>query len=102
MLNMWALYIFGSVAEQLFGRSYFIGLYVLAGLMGSLLSGYIDVQNTYSLLNQFEPELLPRRCRRIGRSHGSGGSLGYTIFITSTAPTAVYSGPKILITGYGA
>lgn len=103
MLNMWALYIFGSVAEQLFGRSYFIGLYVLAGLMGSLLSGYIDVQNTYSLLNQFEPELLPRvGAGASGAVMGLGGSLGYTIFITSTAPTAVYSGPKILITGYGA
>jgi membrane associated rhomboid family serine protease len=30
MLNMWALYIFGSVAEQLFGRSYYIGMYFLA------------------------------------------------------------------------
>nr|MBD0118149.1 rhomboid family intramembrane serine protease [Acinetobacter baumannii] len=29
MLNMWALYIFGNVAEALFGRLYFIGLYLL-------------------------------------------------------------------------
>lgn len=62
MLNMWALYIFGSVVEQLFGRWYFLGLYVLAGLSGSLLSGYISIQNSYTLLNANEmiPELLPR------------------------------------------
>ena len=50
MLNMWALYIFGSVAEQMLGRVYFIGLYVLAGLTGSLLSGYLDIQDSYALL----------------------------------------------------
>lgn len=83
MLNMWALYIFGSVAEQLFGRSYFIGLYVLAGLMGSLLSGYIDVQNTYSLLNQFEPELLPR----VGAgASGAVMGLGAALAILSLLP----------------
>lgn len=62
MLNMWALYIFGSIVEQLFGRWYFIGLYILAGLSGSLLSGYISIQESYTLLNShdFIPELLPR------------------------------------------
>ena len=50
MLNMWALYIFGSVAEQMLGRFYFLGLYVLAGLMGSLLSGYLTIQDSYALL----------------------------------------------------
>lgn len=61
MLNMWALYIFGSIAEQLYGRCYFIGLYVLAGLMGSLLSGYISIQESYKILElgQIEPTLLP-------------------------------------------
>lgn len=50
MLNMWALYIFGSVAEQLYGRTYYIGLYVLAGLMGSLFSGYMTIQDSYNLI----------------------------------------------------
>ncbi len=61
MLNMWALYIFGSVAEQLFGRMYFIGLYVYAGLMGSLLSGYMNIQDSYSLIEGgvANPDLLP-------------------------------------------
>lgn len=50
MLNMWALYIFGSVAEQMLGRVYFIGLYFLTGLSGSLLSGYISIQDSYELI----------------------------------------------------
>ena len=50
MLNMWALYIFGSIAEQMLGRVYFIGLYFLAGISGSLLSGYVSIQDSYELL----------------------------------------------------
>ncbi|NIE97905.1 rhomboid family intramembrane serine protease [Acinetobacter sp. Tr-809] len=60
MLNMWALYIFGSVAEQLFGRSYYIALYFLAGLMGSVLSSYLSIRDGYELLQHFDPNLLPR------------------------------------------
>ncbi|WP_130803190.1 rhomboid family intramembrane serine protease [Acinetobacter ihumii] len=59
MLNMWALYIFGSVAEQMLGRFYFIGLYLLAGLMGSLLSSYITIRDSYALLQNFDVSLMP-------------------------------------------
>lgn len=59
MLNMWALYIFGSVAEQLFGRSYYIGMYFLTGLMGSVLSSYLSIRDGYQLLQHFDPSLLP-------------------------------------------
>lgn len=47
MLNMWALYIFGSIAEPLFGRGYYIGLYFLAGLMGNVLSSYLSIRDGY-------------------------------------------------------
>ena len=62
MLNMWALYIFGSIAERIYGRVYFIALYLLAGLFGSLLSGYIAIQNSIEIMNAgiIDPELLPR------------------------------------------
>jgi rhomboid protease GluP len=61
MLNMWALYIFGSIAEQMLGRVYFIGLYFLAGISGSLLSGYVSIQDSYELIRLGEAnlELLP-------------------------------------------
>ncbi len=78
MLNMWALYIFGNVAEQLFGRFYFIVLYVCAGLMGSLLSAYLDIQNSLQILNlgNLQPELLPRvSAGASGAVMGIGGAL---------------------------
>ncbi|NNH00948.1 rhomboid family intramembrane serine protease [Acinetobacter sp. ANC 5414] len=76
MLNMWALYIFGSVAEQLFGRFYYLGLYVLAGLMGSLLSGFIDIQNTFELLQTNDPKLFPTvSAGASGAVMGLGGAL---------------------------
>ena len=76
MLNMWALYIFGSVAEQLFGRFYYLGLYILAGLMGSLLSGFIDIQNTFQLLQTNDPKLFPTvSAGASGAVMGIGGAL---------------------------
>ena len=58
---MLSLYFFGSVSEQLFGRAYFVVLYLCAGLMGSLLSGYVSIQDSYTLLEQgvANPKLLP-------------------------------------------
>lgn len=76
MLNMWALYIFGSVAEQLLGRFYYLGLYILAGLMGSLLSGFIDIQNTFELLQSNDLKLLPKvGAGASGAVMGIGGAL---------------------------
>lgn len=76
MLNMWALYIFGHVAEKTFGSVYFLGLYLLAGIMGSLLSGYIDIRNSYELLSAFDQSLLPRvSAGASGAVMGLGGAL---------------------------
>lgn len=62
MLNMWALYIFGNVAEQLFGRCYFLVLYLCAGVMGSLFSAYMSMQDSFTLLlqHQLDAALLPK------------------------------------------
>lgn len=89
MLNMWALYIFGSIAEQLFGRLYFIFLYVLAGLMGSLLSGYISIQDSYEIihLGQVEQDLLPR----VGAgASGAVMGLGASLTILALLPQLPY------------
>jgi membrane associated rhomboid family serine protease len=41
LVNCWALYAFGVYAEFYYGRRFYLGLYLLSGLMGSLLSiGY--------------------------------------------------------------
>ena len=89
MLNMWALYIFGSVAEQLFGRGYYIGMYLLAGLMGNLLSSYLTILNGHELLQQLalgaeiQASLLPRI------SAGASGAvmgLGAALTVISLLP----------------
>lgn len=85
MLNMWALYIFGSIAEQLYGRLYFIGLYFLSGIMGSLLSGYISIQDSYEMLQlgQIDQSLLP------SVSAGASGAvmgLGASLTILAVLP----------------
>lgn len=86
-LNMWALYIFGSLAEQILRRFYFIGLYFLAGLMGSLLSGYITIQNSYELMNHFnspaelQSSLIPHiAAGASGAVMGLGGALTILAF----------------------
>ncbi|MEG0483477.1 MAG: rhomboid family intramembrane serine protease [Acinetobacter sp.] len=76
MMNMWALFVFGNVAEQTFGRVYYLSLYILAGLIGSLLSGYLDIRNSYELLQTFDPKLLPHvSAGASGAVMGLGGAL---------------------------
>ncbi|WP_445115209.1 rhomboid family intramembrane serine protease [Acinetobacter sp. WZC-1] len=76
MFNMWALYIFGNIAEQTFGRFYYLGLYLLAGFMGGLLSGYLDIRNSHQLLQHFDPALFPRvSAGASGAVMGLGGAL---------------------------
>ena len=76
MMNMWALYIFGDVAEKTLGKFYFLELYILAGLMGSLLSGYLDIRNSYELLQNFDQKLFPHvSAGASGAVMGLGGAL---------------------------
>lgn len=85
MLNMWALYIFGSITEKMMGRIYFIGLYILAGLMGSLLSGYVSIQNTFEMLelNEVRADLFPA----VGAgASGAVMGLGASLTVLSLLP----------------
>lgn len=76
MFNMWALYVFGNLAEHTFGRLYFLCLYLLAGLMGSLLSGYLDIRHAFQMLQHFDSELFPRvSAGASGAVMGLGGAL---------------------------
>ena len=98
MLNMWALYIFGSVAEQLLGRFYYLGLYILAGLMGSLLSGFIDIQNTFELLQHPDAALFPRvSAGASGAVMGIGGALTLLSLLPVLAKQAFILDKKTLV-----
>lgn len=102
MFNMWALYVFGNIAEQTFGRVYFLGLYVLAGLMGSLLSGYLDIQNTYALLQHFDQSLLPRvSAGASGAVMGLGGALTALSFFSPLPHQRFILDKKSLLTIMG-
>lgn len=85
MLNMWALYLFGNIAEQMFGRVYFLSLYILAGLMGSLLSGFLDLQHSLSMLQNaaLNAEQLPK----VGAgASGAVMGLGAALTVISLLP----------------
>ena len=76
LMNMWALFVFGNIAEQTFGKVYYLGLYILAGLAGNLLSGYVDILNSYAFLQQPSQDLIPHvSAGASGAVMGLGGAL---------------------------
>ncbi|WP_111895688.1 rhomboid family intramembrane serine protease [Acinetobacter sp. MB5] len=58
-LNMWALYIFGKLAEQIFGHFYFLIVYLCCGLAGNLLSSWVNIHDSYLYLQTANTSLLP-------------------------------------------
>ncbi|MFT4019896.1 MAG: rhomboid family intramembrane serine protease [Acinetobacter sp.] len=75
-LNMWGLYIFGSIAEQLFGRFYYLNLYVICGLSGSLLSSWFSIQDSLMLMQHPAANYLPVvHAGASGAVMGIGGAL---------------------------
>ncbi|QIO05274.1 rhomboid family intramembrane serine protease [Acinetobacter shaoyimingii] len=93
MLNMWALYIFGRITEQLFGHAYFIGVYILSGLAGSLLSGYISIQDSYEMLRLGEAQqaLFPSvGAGASGAVMGLGGALTVLALLPRLAHQSYY------------
>ena len=84
MLNMWALYMFGSLAEQIFGRFYVLGMYLCCGLAGSLLSGWLSIHDSFLYLQTGQTNLLP------SINAGASGAimgLGSALTILSFFPT---------------
>ena len=97
--NMWALYIFGNTAEQLLGKFYFLALYLLAGLMGSLLSGYLDIQNSYTFLENYDQKLIPHvSAGASGAVMGLGGALTLLSLFPPTAHQRFILDKKSLLT----
>ena len=105
MFNMWALYIFGNLAEQTFGRVYFLAMYVLAGLMGSLLSAYVDIHNSYTFIENIKDldgSLLPRvSAGASGAVMGIGGALTALAFFPRLARQQMALDKRSLLTIIG-
>ncbi len=87
------MYIFGSVLERMFGRVYFlVPICFLLDLMGSLLSGYIAIQDSYELIRigLANLELLPRvGAGASGAVMGLGAALT-VLSLLPDAPTATF------------
>lgn len=52
LVNMWALYIFGSYAEFYFGRKFYAVMYLLCGLMGSIATTWWNLPAAEAMLSQ--------------------------------------------------
>ncbi|MBF7689163.1 MULTISPECIES: rhomboid family intramembrane serine protease [Acinetobacter] len=97
-LNMWSLYIFGKIAEQIYGRFYYICLYLLAGLTGSLLSNWITIENSYHLLHVFSVDLLPTvNGGASGAIMGLGGALTILSFFPPAPQQPFILSKKVLL-----
>lgn len=98
MFNMWALYVFGNLSEHTFGRFYFLCLYLLAGLMGSLFSGYVDIRHAFQILQHFDPKLFPQvSAGASGAVMGLGGALTALAFFPRLAQQKIALDKKSLL-----
>lgn len=76
LVNMWALYIFGSYAEFYFGRKFYTTLYLLSGLMGSIATTWWNLPAAEAMLNSNLPQQLPAiSAGASGAIMGLGGAL---------------------------
>ena len=76
VVNMWALYIFGSYAEFYFGRRFYAALYLLSGLMGSIATTWWNLAAAEAMLGTVAPTQLPAiSAGASGAIMGLGGAL---------------------------
>lgn len=76
LVNMWALYIFGSYTEFYFGRKFYAAMYLLCGVMGSIASTWWNLPAAEAMLSQELPQQLPAiSAGASGAIMGLGGAL---------------------------
>lgn len=76
LINMWALYIFGSYAEFYFGRVFYALLYLFSGLMGSIATTWWNLAAAEAMLTTTAPTTLPAiSAGASGAIMGLGGAL---------------------------
>lgn len=98
-MNMWALYLFGQIAEQIYGKFYFIGLYLIAGLGGSLLSSWFNIYDSQVFLKDLQnTALLPHvSAGASGAVMGLGGALTFLSLLPPTNNQPLILNAKSLI-----
>lgn len=99
-LNMWALYIFGHVVEQIYGRIYFCIIYFFSGIFGNLLTDVVSIYNSHIAVNtqQYSSTLLPHvSAGASGAVMGLGGALTILAYLPSHASYPFILSKKSLI-----
>lgn len=74
-VNMWALFLFGSYAELYFRRPFYLCMYVLAGIMGSLAACWYNLPFAQALLVGDQSQLPMVSAGASGAIMGIGGAL---------------------------
>lgn len=79
-VNMWALYLLGIYAEFYYGRIWYLGVYLLAGIAGNLVTNFINLyeaslQSQKLLLLQAQPFIPSVSAGASGAIMGVGAAL---------------------------
>ncbi|MBF7687494.1 rhomboid family intramembrane serine protease [Acinetobacter rathckeae] len=99
-LNMWSLYIFGQVAEQIYGRVYFCIIYFFSGIFGNLLTDILSIHDSGIAIatQHFSSELLPHvGAGASGAVMGLGGALTVLAYLPQHASYPFILSKKSLI-----
>ncbi|MBF7682052.1 rhomboid family intramembrane serine protease [Acinetobacter sp. B5B] len=100
-LNMWALYVFGQIAEQIYGRVYFGLIYFSSGIFGNLMTDVISIYNSHIAITtqQFSSNLLPHiSAGASGSVMGLGGALTILAYLPQHASYPFVLSKRSLIT----
>ncbi len=89
LVNMWALYLFGTYAEFYYRRAWYVVIYVLGGIMGNLSSNFVSVQDAAEFLQSPSQEAIQRLVPSVGAgASGAIMGLGGALLIAALWPKA--------------
>ncbi len=89
LVNMWALYLFGTYAEFYYSRLWYVLIYVLGGIGGNLASNFVSVQDAAKFLQSPTAEALQRYVPSVGAgASGAIMALGGALLIAALWPKA--------------
>lgn len=87
LVNMWALYLFGTYAEFYYRRAWYVLIYVLGGIMGNLASNFISVRDAAEFLQSPSQEAIQRLVPSVGAgASGAIMGLGGALLIAALWP----------------
>lgn len=87
LVNMWALYLFGTYAEFYYSRAWYVVIYILGGIGGNLASNFVSVQDAAKFLQSPSAEAIQQFVPSVGAgASGAIMSLGGALLIAALWP----------------